>query len=291
MICFHHSDFDGRAAASLVARCHPNSHIIEVDYATRIPWAMILREEPVFILDFSLQQPGDWARLLSITTNVTWIDHHETAIQRAPEAVHKLRGTRDTSMCGALLTWLWMCSTVVSRGLMLIDSWDRHGPTTEDICAVSLNEAFTLYDPSPRHQEFWDVVLWGKTNTKYGSLEDLINTGTIASRYSASDNRHAIRNGVYTITWEGHEWLVLNTHRSGSIVFESVPIHSQREGFICWRFVHDRYTVHLYSDKFKVNEIAARHGGGGHPGAAGFVCERLPWTGPLNNRSCSFVGV
>jgi hypothetical protein len=45
-------------------------------------------------------------------------------------------------------------------------------------------------------------------------------------------------------------------------------------------YTHDgkQWIVSLYSDKMDVSEIAKRHGGGGHKGAAGFVCSELPFS-------------
>jgi len=52
---------------------------------------------------------------------------------------------------------------------------------------------------------------------------------------------------------------------------------------ICIGFVFDglRYTVGLYSQKLDVSEIAKKYGGGGHPGAAGFVCKQLPFSASM----------
>lgn len=38
-----------------------------------------------------------------------------------------------------------------------------------------------------------------------------------------------------------------------------------------------QFTVSLYSETVDVGAIAKAHGGGGHKGAAGFVCDTLPW--------------
>jgi nanoRNase/pAp phosphatase (c-di-AMP/oligoRNAs hydrolase) len=38
-----------------------------------------------------------------------------------------------------------------------------------------------------------------------------------------------------------------------------------------------QYTVSLYSETIDVSVIAKKHGGGGHKGAAGFVCPKLPF--------------
>lgn len=48
---------------------------------------------------------------------------------------------------------------------------------------------------------------------------------------------------------------------------------------LCIAYIFDGYkfTVSLYSEKVDVSVIAKSYGGGGHKGAAGFVCEKLPF--------------
>jgi nanoRNase/pAp phosphatase (c-di-AMP/oligoRNAs hydrolase) len=42
-------------------------------------------------------------------------------------------------------------------------------------------------------------------------------------------------------------------------------------------FDGEQYTVSLYSKTVDVSEIAKKYGGGGHKGAAGFQCKKLPF--------------
>jgi hypothetical protein len=48
---------------------------------------------------------------------------------------------------------------------------------------------------------------------------------------------------------------------------------------VCLAYIHDgkKFSVSLYSTTIDVSIIAKKHGGGGHKGAAGFVCEELPF--------------
>ena len=71
--------------------------------------------------------------------------------------------------------------------------------------------------------------------------------------------------------------------KSSCADFDGLKIFSDSRGLeqcfaaFSWDGRIRKWTVHLYSlNEVKVNEIAERFGGGGHPGAAGFVCDRLP---------------
>jgi nanoRNase/pAp phosphatase (c-di-AMP/oligoRNAs hydrolase) len=48
---------------------------------------------------------------------------------------------------------------------------------------------------------------------------------------------------------------------------------------VCIAYVHDgeKFTVSLYSTTVDVSKIAKKFGGGGHKGAAGFTCDKLPF--------------
>ncbi len=67
----------------------------------------------------------------------------------------------------------------------------------------------------------------------------------------------------------------MNLHMFGSLAFNELMFDYP----ICIGFVYDgkQYTVGLYSREIDVSEIAKKYDGGGHKGAAGFVCKELPF--------------
>lgn len=80
----------------------------------------------------------------------------------------------------------------------------------------------------------------------------------------------------YEIEWEGHRAFATNFYQFGSKGFGD----RMSEFAFCAAYIHDgeRFTVSLYSIKdVDVSVICKKHGGGGHKGAAGFVCENLPF--------------
>ena len=56
---------------------------------------------------------------------------------------------------------------------------------------------------------------------------------------------------------------------------------------LCLSFVYmgNKWTVGLYSETIDVSVIAKKYGGGGHTGAAGFVCDTLPFKKEVDDRS------
>ena len=275
--CLHHNDLDGRAAAAIVAKRYPDAKFHEVDYASNIPFDEFTPDDEVVIVDFSLQKPGDWHKLFSVTRRVTWIDHHESAIKNFPDDLPTPDGVRDTRKCGALLTWdFFFPDSTVPKALRLIDQWDRgvHGNAEE---VLNFSTAMWVQDTRP-NSRIWTQVFHAKHNSQFFRKIDM--QGEAVRVYQGVINLQTMRK-AHEVELAGHRALAVNTDRSGSKIFDSVSAEV-RQGFdlfVCYGFDGYAWTVHVYSDPdvIKANEIAERFGGGGHPGAAGFIVKELPW--------------
>ena len=84
MKCFYHNDADGKCAGFWVhhrAYLEPDIEFIEISYEKPFPMNTILPNEQIYIVDYSIM-PNEMRELLKITKDVTWIDHHKTAIER-----------------------------------------------------------------------------------------------------------------------------------------------------------------------------------------------------------------
>ena len=96
MKCFYHSDMDGKCAGAIVYKYYlldrertretADSEFICINYKDDFPFEKIKPDELVVIVDFSLQREGEFERLLGITDNVIWIDHHKTAIHNSVDS-------------------------------------------------------------------------------------------------------------------------------------------------------------------------------------------------------------
>ena len=83
MKCFYHTDMDGKCAGAIVFKAqHGEGEYLPINYKDDFPFDKIQRDEEVIIVDFSLQNDGDWEKLLEITQDIIWIDHHKTAIEK-----------------------------------------------------------------------------------------------------------------------------------------------------------------------------------------------------------------
>ena len=104
-VCLHHNDLNGRCSGSLVERYskEPGRYLaVEMDYTKEVPFNSIEPNETVYIVDFSLS-PENMTKLLEITKNVIWIDHHKTAIENLKD--FDLKGLREIGYSGCELTY------------------------------------------------------------------------------------------------------------------------------------------------------------------------------------------
>lgn len=278
MICLHHNDLDGRCAAAIIYQIFPECRFREMDYRSSLPLNEIGTDERVYVVDFSLQNPGDWEKLFEKTTDVCWIDHHESAIKKAPPWLLKRNdGIVRTDRCGAWLTWEWMQNArendPIPAVIKLVDAWDRwkHEDADEVLDFVAGMKICSQIPSS----EIWEILLGEPGPMPRELLSDIQRDGQVIREYEKLDNLENVKTFGYPVGFEGHNCLVINSIRRSSLVFGS----SIKDFDICIAYVHDgkKFTVSLYSETVKVNDIAMKHGGGGHPGAAGFVCEELPW--------------
>ena len=293
MKCFYHNDLDGRCAAWAVnawvgiypdvdGRLHGD--FIEINYNKPFPFDIIQPEEQVWIVDYSIS-PDEMLRLLKITKNITWIDHHRTAIDKYAGFPHEIRGVRADGEAGCSLTFKyihWWTSRgdgpidlsgtnphiPVPEHVKLIEDWDiwkfQYGDRTREFQA-----GMGMEDTSPSSDIWWSFEL-----TTF-NIENVINNGKIALRYRSQWAKDFMKSWSFPVDFEGHRCIAANLGSCNSEYFKSV----ENDYDILMPFIFDgnKWTVSLYSKTVDVSEIARRYGGGGHMGASGFQCDVLPF--------------
>ena len=75
--------------------------------------------------------------------------------------------------------------------------------------------------------------------------------------------------------FEGHRCLAQGIYEFGSTVFGND--YKIYDICISYEYTGKNWIVSMYSQKIDVGKIAQKYGGGGHKGAAGFVCDKLPF--------------
>ena len=292
MKCFYHNDLDGRCAAFWVSLSvgikdlSLPSELIEINYNIPFPFKKIKAEEQVWIVDYSIS-PEEMNRLLKITTDITWIDHHKTAIEKYKDFPIKIRGLRKVGLSGCELTYLYI-HQLTARGdgcikklnnkhikeiplfTQFVGDWDcwrfthgeqrvRHFKTGIEMCKHSYKDN-----------------IWFDLLTEKISIDDICKKGSNGLLFQKHLAKKLIKSWSFPVNFEGYNCIALNAGCCNSDYFDSVS----EEYDIYITFISDgsKWIVSLYSkNSIDVSKIAKKYDGGGHKGASGFVCSNLPF--------------
>jgi oligoribonuclease NrnB/cAMP/cGMP phosphodiesterase (DHH superfamily) len=297
---FYHADLDGECAAAVVnwwskglsETFYGLPIFWAIDYKDEFPFDAVREGEEVFILDFSLQQLGDWDRLFATGAKIVWIDHHKTAIEAADAdpRLRRLEGVRREGRgAGCELTWLhFFPGQPEPLAVALVGDYDtwtfEYGDRTRNFKAYM--EAVCDTRPLEGWNETWQYLIPGAqgdgerpywTQAKWASALD---TGAALLRARARDAENSVSSWAFEVDFEGLRGIAINRRGINSDFFASVAADYD----LLLPFVFDgrQWTVSLYrggrQPDLDCSAIAKRHGGGGHPGASGFQCGDLPWT-------------
>lgn len=281
MICYHHDDLDGQCAAAIVLKKYPDCKMREINYSEEPDFAKeVEKDERVYIVDFSFK-PEKMSELYDVVgfERVCWIDHHKTALSyeemylnHSSAFGYHVPGNRDFTSpgkSGCELTWKFLFpEEPTPEAVTLLGIYDTWRFTDENRGRVmAFQFGLRSEETSPNN------VIWNKLLSNVGQTQ-ITTTGGGIIRYKNNVSKNILKNH-YKIIWEGWSCVVVNGSGGGDM-FKNYPNNL----CISWIFTGEKYIVSLRSrnpDNCDVSEIAKKYGGGGHSGAAGFVCESLPW--------------
>lgn len=288
MKVFYHNDLDGECAAYWCSYINANKNktFIKMNYDKPFPINVILPNETVYIVDFSIQ-PEEMKDLLEVTPNVVWIDHHKTAIEKYKDfpLLDKIKGIRysdeNEPLAACMLTYIYVMimqknntnnfyssfAEVAPYFTKLINDWDIW--SLRDKNTVPFIVGCHLYDTNP------ESGLW-KRLSKINLIAKIIKEGEICIRYRDNWAESYMRSFGFETEFEGYKCFCVNLGQCNSQYFKSIK-SDKYDIYITFVFNGEKYNVSLYSTKIDVSEIAKKYGGGGHAGASGFTCSSLPF--------------
>ncbi|MCK9324171.1 MAG: DHHA1 domain-containing protein [Bacteroidales bacterium] len=289
MKCFYHNDLDGQASAFCVFawvgnRSNKQGEFIPINYDMAFPFDSIEKDEQVWIVDYSIS-PDEMRKLLKITQDVVWIDHHKTAIEKYSNFESPIRGIRKDGEAGCVLTWKYIHwwtargegkenfskenpDIPVEKFIDLVgdrDIWAwKYGDETKNFFNGS-----GLYNTDPDGDFWWDCM------TKPDFMKRVQEEGKTIQRYKDMSDIGLNKRLGYAVEFEGYNCFAINRTCSSDRLQENMDKYDIGIPYI---HKHNGYTVSLYSKKdIDVSEIAKKYGGGGHKKASGFQCDELPW--------------
>lgn len=296
MKCMYHSDNDGRAAGFWVNHIakHYDGYIkefIPINYGMKFPMEDIKPNEQVYIVDYSIQ-PDEMRELLKITNDVTWIDHHVTAIEKYKDFEIPIRGIRYNGIAGCMLTYCYL-RHMTNNGEGEITPFEHwmvnHAPlftkliADYDVWTFEYGDntrkfymGFELHDKEPEDS------IWDEMYRDTYIVHKIIKDGELLIRYRDKDAESYCKSYGYELEFEGYKCFVMNRGMCGSDHFKSVD-DGTYDMFIGYAYDGKLYRYSLRSASIDVSEIAKKYGGGGHKGAAGFESKDFL----LSEKSCN----
>ena len=286
MICLYHLDDDGKCAGHLVNVFAPGDGLgkrfYKVDYDANIQNILntVADEERVYIVDFSIS-PEMMSKLLRITSNVTWIDHHKTSIEKYDNFPERIKGIRDVNHSGSLLTWVYFQMMMPDNSftyeelinlapdyIKIIDDYDMWTfklPETKEF-----HEGFALLPHEPEDIS-WSLL--GIDSKEW--INRIANDGKITIKYRRYLMNEVFNSYGFETEINGYKAYAVNQGIISSDDFENYVTENFLNKYdVLIGFIYDgeKYTSQLRTLKdIDISPIAVSYGGGGHPKACGFT--------------------
>lgn len=295
-ICFYHgADLDGKCSAAIVAKAYrEKEELLElcgVDYGKPFPWEMVDDDTGVIMVDFSLQPFDEMLKLGRICKSFTWIDHHKSAIDEYQKVYGDLgwRVSLDTEYAACELTWQYLFGGETPRAVHLLGRYDIWAwKDVPDAQEFQYGMRAREHEPT---DSIWNWLLSNSCPVTEPSLESIVKDGECVLAYQDRQNNIMVQSASFPLEWEGLRFIAANLQLVNSSVFDSIFDSKEYDGMMTFGFRRGSWTVSLYSTPELCRErgldfgaLAKKHGGGGHPGAAGFQCRELPFALPLSER-------
>ncbi len=127
--------------------------LIESDYDEQpIPWDQIATTEQVYVLDFSF--PVADMQKMAAGRQLTWIDHHKSALAELNDVAGDWPGIRDLSEAACVLTWKYFFpQRPVPRAIILIG--DRDIWRWAEVDTGAFTEGLHVRDTHAENDALW----------------------------------------------------------------------------------------------------------------------------------------
>lgn len=278
MLCIYHiADHDGKGSAAIVKYAHKECELLGYNYDQEIPYEEIDKHDKIVICDISF--PMEYMFKLHAEKDVTWIDHHASAIAQYDAYLEQagglgIKGLREIGTAAIELTWKYFFP-------------DKAVP--EGVHLLALNDLFDLRDKRVRPFEFafqaqgvnrpydrvWKDLFEGRMD-----IDLMVEKGNAILSYIKHRDYRLVRNMAFEGTYNGLRCIAANMPQAGTDFFESLDNIKDYDFMVSFSLnKRNRWNLSFRSttDAVDVSKIAAAFGGGGHKRASGASgLEQLP---------------
>jgi len=299
-ICIYHSrDLDGWMSAAIIKKWfleseenNPNTlEFLGWDFGDEIP--DLSSYDRVIMVDISFSKEDMEKIDLQSSNGLTWIDHHLSAIksnnfisERDGKSRH-VEGLRNTKYAACELTWKYFFpEEKIPEIVRLLGRYDcfGHKGTDEEQKVLEFQ-----YGARAIIKNYSDAYIYlcieyrvgGKYNQEIN--KSILDKGIAIYQYLCTESQQTYKK-AFPVEFniggnpgiEKHKsFLCVNQERFNPINF-GIDYHKEGyDGFACFWYKDGKWMWSLYNDNGEVDcsAIAKGYDGGGHKGAAGFVCD------------------
>lgn len=277
LILFHRADLDGQCSGAIAKLANEDAELFGIDYGDEIPWEKI-RGAHVIMVDFSLQPWSEMERLGREAIQVTWIDHHVTALELWEGAKNTIDGLWDVNLGPHLaaceLTWGHYHGWHNTMPLAVLylgryDVWDLD--YEPEVLPFQMGMRIGNWDPRCEESlNNWDALLTDE-NLRVEYVRDFVSRGQDILEYQSQCNERLMSKS-FVHTWKGLRFLTVNAGGINSMAFESAFNPEEHDAVMSFFFTGAHWTFSMYSpdQKHDLSVLAQEMGGGVHAHACGF---------------------
>lgn len=281
--CIYHSrDLDGYTSGAIVKYKYPNVNLIGYDYGEPIPFDKIPKGEPIIMVDISFDMDTMYEMAKHSNWQLTWIDHHISAIKEYEEYVRVnqvefLTPVLDNNVAACEITWKYLYpESDMPRAVKLLgeyDTWRGYGSDRWLNEVLPFQFGLRMYTDSP---ETFPEYLFDEMFPDIESGE-IIHDGKLILKYIETNNKQLCQRGSFELEFKGLKAICLNGGGFNSDAFKSVYDENKHDIMMPFQYNGKYWTVSLYTTKDDVDcsIIAKSMGGGGHKQAAGFQIDDI----------------
>lgn len=274
-VFYHSADLDGHCSGAICKYAMPEAILHGINYGDPFPWDEIKQYDWVYMVDFSLQPFEDMRKLAQIA-NLTWIDHHKSAMEEHQANYFDVMGTRQTDKAACELTWEYFKTDPIPLAVFRLGRYDIWKHQEHEGC-LEFQYGMRMHDTDPR--SFSAMRMWKQLFSHSLTLNKITNEGALLLRYEREQNKKFADAYAFETELDGLKCIAVNKGFTNSLVFESVYDEAKHDAMLSFAYRGGRWTCSLYATKTEidVSVICKARGGGGHKGAAGFQCDTLPF--------------
>lgn len=273
VVLYHSGCPDGFGAAYAAWKKFGDSaEYIPVKYGEDVPEGLAGRD--VYIVDFCYESDEAMQELADTIAKLVVLDHHESSRVRVENVSEHVF---DTNRSGSTIAWSYFHpDTPIPRLMQYLEDGDLYRyalPETRDIFSYLLVLPFEFHS--------WDAFVTRLENDT--TRADLLKTAAAYTEFFNALAESSI-DRAKKVRFEGYEVYFAATHPNITMKsYVGNQLYKKLPPFALMVTAHpDGFGVSIRSDgSVDVSKIAAKYGGGGHPGSSGFFIPNgsvMPWT-------------